>query len=136
MEQEAKSTRKRQKAVAQPKAVIKAAPLTDLDREALRAFVYYSIGDGHLSSWEENFLNTIKRLLQQPVVFVTKKQEAIISQIKEKLHYNKPDEPLPPIDPDGIVENTDPDGYSIDPDVYPIERANDEQDDTDLSFLA
>jgi hypothetical protein len=39
------------------------------------------------------------------------KQQAIIWELKDKLNYDRPYVPLPPIDPDGVEENDDPDGY-------------------------
>jgi hypothetical protein len=44
-------------------------------------------------------------------VWLTDKQQVIVRQIKDKLHYERPQVPLPPIDPDGIEENDDPDGW-------------------------
>jgi hypothetical protein len=81
------------------------------EMQSLRAFMRFALGDAHLTSWEENFLNSMKHRLYQQAMWLTDKQQAIVRQIKDKLHYDRPDDPLPPIDPDGIEENTDPDGW-------------------------
>src|SRR4051812_30088268 len=83
------------------------------EMQSLRAFVQFALGDEHLTSWEENFLNSLKHRLYQQAMWLTGKQQAIVRQIKDKLHYDHPDDPLPPIDPDGIEENIDPDGWPI-----------------------
>lgn len=79
----------------------------------LQNFVRFGLGDDHLTAWEENFLNTIKQLMRQDTVRLTFKQCDIIGEIKAKLHFDRPDDPLPPIDPDGLVENDDPDGWPL-----------------------
>jgi hypothetical protein len=83
------------------------------EMQSLRTFVMFALGDGHLTSWEENFLNSMKHRLYQQAVWLTDKQQAIVQQIKDKLHYDRPDDPLPPVDPDGIEDATDPDGWPI-----------------------
>ena len=111
----------------------KSAPVTGQpslpadDMVALRTFVYFALGDGHLSSWEENFLNSMKHRLYQQAVWMSAKEQLILQQIKDKLHYDRPDDPLPPIDPDGIEDDTDADGW-------PVERqqADGFGDDDDL----
>jgi hypothetical protein len=114
------------------KPVVKTSiPLSALDRDALKAFVDFSIGDPHLTAYEENFVNSMKQRLLNRTIFVSIKQAKIITQIKEKLHYNQPNVPLPPIDPDGIEPNNDPDGLSIDADGYPINREVIDQFDID-----
>lgn len=80
--------------------------------QALRDFLMYGLGDSHLTWWEENFLNGVKDRLRCPAVRLSEAQWAIIRQLQDKLHYDRQDVPLPPIDPDGIAENTDPDGWS------------------------
>ena len=81
------------------------------EMRALRHFVRYGLGGGHLTRYEEQFLSDRHLELYGQVVWLTDKQEVIIRQIKDKLHYDCQDVPLPPIDPDGIVENDDPDGW-------------------------
>ncbi|PPQ35007.1 hypothetical protein [Rhodopila globiformis] len=81
------------------------------DMQSLRSFVLFALGDPHLTAWEENFLNDMKHRLYQQAMWLTDRQQAIVRQIKDKLHYDHPDDPLPPIDPDGIEENVDPDGW-------------------------
>jgi hypothetical protein len=91
---------------------VEPSPQLSLDEmQSLREFVFYSLGDGHLTAWEENFLNSLKHQLYHQAVWLTDKQQAIIRQIKDKLHYDCPHIPLAPIDPDGIEENDDPDGW-------------------------
>ncbi len=46
-------------------------------------------------------------------MWLTDRQKAIVRQLKHKLHYDCQDVPLPPIDPDGIMENDDPDGWPM-----------------------
>ncbi len=84
------------------------------EKEALRDFVLFALGSPYLTWWEELFLCSMNQRLYRRAVWVTLKQQAIILQIKEKLHYDKPDVPLPPIDPDGVEENDDPDGLPAD----------------------
>jgi hypothetical protein len=83
------------------------------EMQSLRAFVWFALGDPHLTAWEENFLNDMKHRLYQQAMWLTDKQQAIVQQIKDKLHHDHPDDPLPPMDPDGIEENTDPDGWPV-----------------------
>jgi len=85
------------------------SPLSPDEVGALREFTYYGLGDGRLSWWEENFLNHIKYLLRSEAVWLSDRQQAKVHQLKDKLHYDRQDVPLPPIDPDGVEENDDPD---------------------------
>ncbi len=103
----------KRKSRKKPEAVVSRPPLSPEDMQSLRAFVRFAVGDGHLSAWEENFLNTIKNLLYQPAVWLSDKQQAVIQQLKDKLHYDRPHVPLPAIDPDGIEDNDDPDGWPV-----------------------
>jgi hypothetical protein len=96
------------------------------EMQSLRAFVGFALGDPHLTSWEENFLNGIKHRLYQQAMWLTDKQQVIVQQIKDKLHYDRPDDLLPPMDPDGIEENTDPDGWPME--RQPV-RAFDDDDE-------
>jgi hypothetical protein len=86
------------------------------ERQALREFVDFARGNPRLTWWEEYFLCSMNRRLYRRLIWVTLKQQEIIGQIKEKLHYDQPDVPLPPIDPDGIEENDDSD-------VWPTSRS-------------
>jgi hypothetical protein len=81
------------------------------EKESLREFVNFARGSPYLTWWEEKFLSSMNQRLYRRAIWVTLKQQAIILQIKEKLHYDRPDLPLPPIDPDGVEENDDPDGW-------------------------
>jgi hypothetical protein len=83
------------------------------EREALREFVDFSRGNPRLTWWEEYFLCSMNQRLYRRLIWVSLKQQEIIRQIKEKLNYDRPDIALPPIDPDGIEENDDPDGWPI-----------------------
>lgn len=76
--------------------------------EDLRNFIRYALGDLHLSIWEENFLNSVKQRLQRNFASFTPKQEAKLAEIRAKLHYDQQHIPLPEIDPDGPVEEEDP----------------------------
>jgi hypothetical protein len=89
-------------------------PRPPLNRDALislRDFVSWGLGDGHNSWWEENFLNSIKHLTYNPPVWLSDKQQVKLQEIKDKLHFDRQDVPLPPIDPDGVEENDDPDRW-------------------------
>jgi hypothetical protein len=88
-------------------------PLTPDEVRLLWEFVRYGLGNPHLSAWEENFLNGVKHRLYSHAVWLSDKQQAIIRQIKDKLNYDRQDVPLPPIDPDGIDDNDDPDGWPV-----------------------
>jgi hypothetical protein len=88
-------------------------PLTPDDVRALWDFIRYGLGHPHLTAWEENFLNGVKHRLYTDAVWLSDKQQAIIQEIKDKLHYDRQDDALPPIDPDGIEENDDPDGWPV-----------------------
>ena len=79
----------------------------------LRGLIRYALGDPHLSSWEENFLNGAKQRLWRESVQFTPKQEVKLAEIRAKLHYDKQHIPLPPIETDGLVENDDPDGWPV-----------------------
>jgi hypothetical protein len=53
----------------------------------------------------------MKHRLSRPVVCVSDKEQRIVRQLKDKLHYDCQDVPLPPIDPDGwplVMEEVDP----------------------------
>jgi hypothetical protein len=81
------------------------------EKAALREFVDFAQGSPYLTWWEEHFLCGMNQRLYRRLIWVTLKQREIIRQIKEKLHYDLPDVRLPPIDPDGVEENDDPDGW-------------------------
>src|SRR5271154_6935365 len=87
--------------------------LTPDEVRSLWDFVRYGLGHPHLTAWEENFLNGVKHRLYTQAVWLSDKQQAVIQQIKDKLHYDRQDVPLPSIDPDGIEENDDPDGWPV-----------------------
>lgn len=98
-------------------------PLTRASRDELRSFLDFAQGDGHLSRWEEDFLNTQRQRTYEPAMWLSDRERVKLFEIKTKLHYYCQDVPLPPIDPDGIEINDDPDGW-------PIERSvADEPDD-------
>jgi hypothetical protein len=89
----------------------------------LADFTRFAAGDGHLTWWEEGFLNSIKNKLYNRPVWLSEKEQYKVRQIKEKLHFDRPAAPLPPIDPDGITENDDPDGWPV---IHEMEPANDD----------
>jgi hypothetical protein len=87
-------------------------PLSPDEMQAFGDFVVsYALGNARLTWFEENFLNTMKHRLYRQVVWLSDKEQVIIRQIKDKLHYDRQDVPLPPIDLDGVEENDDPDGW-------------------------
>lgn len=94
-----------------------APPLSPEDLCALRTFVNYALGDEHLTVWEENFVNNLKHKLFRPVTRLSTRELVKIDQIKAKLHYNRPEVPLPKIDPDGVEVNEDPDGWPIEEEI-------------------
>ncbi len=71
------------------------------------------MGDPHLTRWEEDFLNGMKHRLHDHAVWLSEKERSKVQQIKDKLHYERQDIPMPPIDPDGVEENDDPDGWPV-----------------------
>ncbi len=88
-------------------------PLLPHQVTELRGFIYYGIGDPHLTSWEENFLNSLKNLLCNTPVWLSDKRQAKIQELTDKLNYDRQDVSLPLIDPDGMEENDDPDGWPV-----------------------
>jgi hypothetical protein len=90
----------------------------------------YATADGRVSTYEEYFLLDLRRRLaealrlEEPVVSFSGKQWRIIEEIKQKTYFGLPGEP-PPIDPDGIVENEDPDGWPPERDEMAIEHSCD-----------
>jgi hypothetical protein len=106
-------------------------PLSSQEAQLLRDFVRFALGDGHLTAWEENFLNSLKHSLYRPSAWLSTRQRAIIEQLQDKLHHDRPDVPLPPIDPDGVEENHDPDGW---PAAWQGESPS--EDEESLDFLA
>jgi hypothetical protein len=109
-------------------AVTAPPPLSPEQMQALRAFVRSALGDGRVTAWEENFLNGIKHRLNCQSMWLTDRQQAIVQEIKDKLHYDRPDVPLPPIDPDGIEENEDVPGQPV------ARRPDDQFEDNDDLF--
>jgi hypothetical protein len=107
--------------------VVAQPPLLPDEVKSLRDFLAFALGRPHLTWYEENFLNSIKHRLYRQAIWLTDKQQAILQQIKDKLHYDRPDIPLPPTDPDGIEENDDPDGWPVVRDL-----ANQFEDDDEL----
>jgi hypothetical protein len=125
--------RRLKKARAEPIAVRR--PLSPDEIQSLRQFVLWALGDGRLTAYEENFLNDRKHQIYRAphpsgrtgdeAMWLSDKQKAIIRQIKDKLHYDCQEVPLPPIDPDGIVENDDPDGWPMATEV--VDQFEDEE---------
>jgi len=83
------------------------------ERQSILNFVRFGLGDGRLRSWEERFLSDRHQELYGKAVRLTNKQHAKVQEIKDKLHYDRQDVPLPPIDPDGVEENDDRDGWPV-----------------------
>jgi hypothetical protein len=88
-------------------------PLSPDEKQLLRAFVRFGLGDGHLTPWEEKFLSDRHLELYGQIVWLTDKQQASLQQIKDKLNYDRQHIPLSPIDPDGVEENDDPDVWPV-----------------------
>lgn len=88
-----------------------------LDRQGvleLRRFVLFAIGDPHNSIWEDRFISDLYQVVWTHKLTLSSKQWTKIGEIKNKLRFDHPDDPLPKVDPDGIVENLDPDGWPAD----------------------
>jgi hypothetical protein len=83
------------------------------ERQSLLDFVRFGLGDGRLRSWEERFLIDRHQELYGKAVWLTDKQRAKVQEIKDKLQYDRQDVPLQPIDPDGVEDNDDPDGWPV-----------------------
>lgn len=104
----------RRKKGSEARKAIAASPSLPPDVvQALHDFVRFGLGHPYLTAWEENFLNGLKHRLYTEAVWLTDRQQAIIGRIKAKLHYDRPDDPLPPLDPDGIADDDDPDGWPV-----------------------
>jgi hypothetical protein len=120
------STRRRSKRKRDESVVVQ-PPLSPDEVKSLRDFLAFALGHPRLTWYEEGFLNSRKYQLYGQAIWLTDKQQAILQQIKDKLHYDRPDIPLPPIDPDSIEENDDPDGWPVVRDL-----ANQFEDDDEL----
>ncbi len=92
----------------EPVVFLEGQGMTDLAR-----LIRGATGDGRISSDEENAMVKLKPRLIQPSIAVSKRFWRIIEDIRRKTHFDAPDGP-PPIDPDGMVENEDPDGFPPD----------------------
>jgi hypothetical protein len=84
--------RTRKKKVSEP-VVRDSISYHGLEKERLRDFIMFALGDPLLTPYEANFVNGLKHRLIFDPMYISKKQEAIIEQIKEKLHYNKREVP-------------------------------------------
>jgi len=103
--------RRRKKTRREPIAAQSA--LSPEERQSLRDFVRFALGDGDLTAWEENFLNGMKQRLYRQAVWLTGKQQVVLQQLKDKLRYDRRHDPLPPIDPDGVEAAVDPDAERV-----------------------
>jgi hypothetical protein len=99
----------------------------------LANLIRYARGDGRISSLEENVMVSLKRRLDEPAtavsqaeqaMTVSRKQWRIVEEIRQKARFGLPGEP-PPIDPDGLVENEDPDGQPPERDEIAVDHARD-----------
>jgi hypothetical protein len=110
-------------------------PFVFLEGEALAdlaGLIRHARADGRVSSLGENVMLTLTRRLDdlamadsgEPAIAVSGKQWRIIEEIRQKTRFGLPGEP-PPIDPDGVVENEDPDCLPPERDEHEIERAQD-----------
>jgi hypothetical protein len=107
--------------------VVARPPLPPDEVKSLRDFLASALGHSRLTWYEEGFLNSMKQRLYRPTIWLSDKEQVILQQIKDKLHYDRPDVPLPSIDPDGVEENNDPDGWPVVQDL-----ANQFEDDEEL----
>jgi hypothetical protein len=102
-----------------PVVILEGQEMADLAR-----LISYAAGDGRVSSFEENVMVTLQRRLDEPAIAVSPKQWRIVEEIKQKTYFGKAVEP-PPIDPDGLVENEDPDGMPPERDETEVDSASD-----------
>lgn len=90
----------------------------------LAGLIRYATGDGRVSSLEHNVMIKLKRRLIEPTIAVSQKQWRVVEEIKRKTWFGQSSDP-PLIDPDGLVENEDPDGLPPEYDETEIDPARD-----------
>jgi hypothetical protein len=105
----------------EPIVVLEGQSLVDL-----ASLFPYATGDARISALGENVLLSLRHRLEalatiddgERTMAVSPKQWRIVEEIVQKTNFGRPGEP-PLIDPDGVIENEDPDGL-------PPERAETE----------
>jgi len=96
----------------EPVVVLEGQSLVDLT-----GLFPYATGDARVSALGEHVLLSSRHRLEalamidgeEPSMAVSPKQWRIVEEIIRKTNFGRPGEP-PPIDPDGVIENEDPDG--------------------------
>jgi len=89
-------------------------PAVILEGEAiatLAALITYATGSVRVSSFDENVMANLGRRLDESVIAVSERLWRIVEEIKQKTHFGLPGE-LSPIDPDGVDEDQDSDGFT------------------------
>jgi hypothetical protein len=111
----------------EPVVVLEGQSLVKLNKLYLHA-----TGDARVSALGEHVLLSLKHRLDDlttadsegPSMAVSPKQWRIVEEIIKKTNFGRPGEP-PPIDPDGVVENEDPDGLPPDRDATEFDHSQD-----------
>jgi hypothetical protein len=96
-----------------------------IQREVLKEFVYFCVGDPRLTAWEANFINSMKLKIHMAKPMVTVNQANIIEEIKEKVNFRDANRTIPEVDL--VVETADPDGYEMDADGFIIRPSEDDE---------
>ncbi len=101
------------------------------ERQSLRNFVRWALGDWRLTVWEERFLRDRHRDLYDRAVWMTNLREVKARETKDKLGYDRGEVPPAPPDPDGERDDEDADGW------LPVETLPDPvEDDEQVGSLA
>jgi hypothetical protein len=108
------SKKQRDKIAAIERKVLDGEPMVILEGDAIesmRRLIRFASGDGHLSAAAENFLvMKLKPVMHEPMISLSRKQWHFYREIQERVCFERGGKPEP-IDPDGLVENDDPDGW-------------------------
>jgi hypothetical protein len=94
-------------AAKQKRETFKETAKSDAEREWLRDFVRFAMGDPKLDSWEANFMLSVRAMTEPGGPLPSAKQTEIIQRIAAELGYGKTDNPASPAEDDG----PDADGY-------------------------
>ena len=100
------------------------APVVFLEGDALSDLARlfrHATADGRVSAFEENVMMGLRHRLNEPIIAVSERLWRIVEDIKQKTRFDLPGEPLP-LDPDGPVENDDPDGLPPERDEAEAQR--------------
>jgi hypothetical protein len=93
-----------------------------LEGQSVADLIRYASGDGRISAFEEYFLLSLKPRVNEPAIALSGKQWRIVEEFIQKTGFGSLGGP-PPLDPDGVVENEDPDGLPPERDETRIDWA-------------